>query len=131
MTILDIGILAYHDGALQLPETRGGRHLRAELALSVDPYFYFERLSQDAAVPALIYTWRISSILRQTAPFIEALVDTGPYAGQKVKSRDVSKLAHEEVRRTDAWGDDCGCGEYILRCDLMSVPAKHTSVSVT
>jgi hypothetical protein len=131
VTVLDIGILTYHDGALQLPETKGGDRLRTELGLSVDPYFYFERLSQDAGVPALIYTWRIISILRQTAPFIEVITDSGPYAGQKIRSRDLSKLAHEVIARTDAWGDDGGYGEYVLRCELLPALAKRTSVTAT
>jgi hypothetical protein len=96
------------------------------LVLIVDPYFYFERLSQDARVPALVYTWQIISILRQTAPFIDAVADSGPYAGQKIKARDVSKLAHVEIARTDAWGHDDGYGEYILRCDLLPTLAKRT-----
>jgi hypothetical protein len=131
VTVLDIGILVYRDGPLQVPEAAGGNRLRTELGLSVDPYFYFERLSQDANVPALIYTWQIISILRQTAPFVEAVADSGPYAGHKMKSRDVSKLAYEEIERTDAWRDDDGFGEYILRCDLLPTPAKRTSATAT
>ncbi len=131
VTVLDIGILAYHDGALQLPETKDRDRLRTELDLSVDPFFYFERLSRDARVPALIYSWRISSILRQTAPFIEAIADSGPYAGQTMRSRDVSKLAYEEIAKTNAWEDDGGYGEYILRCHLLPTLAKRTSTTAT
>jgi hypothetical protein len=98
---------------------------------SIDPFFYFERLSHDRSVPPLIYTWEIKSILRQTAPFIEAIADSGPYAGSLLKARDRSKLAFEEIARTDAWGDDGGCGEYILRCNLLPVPAKRTSATAT
>jgi len=131
VTVLDIGILAYHDGPLQLPDTEGRCRLRTTLDLSLDPYFYFERLRHDAGVPPLIYTWRISSILLQTAPFIETIADSGPYAGQRMKSRDASKLAYAEITRTDSWGDDGGFGEYILRCDLLPVPAKRTSATAT
>ncbi|HUE20130.1 MAG TPA: hypothetical protein VMQ86_00520 [Bryobacteraceae bacterium] len=131
VTVLDLGILAYHDGPLQLPETKRGGRLRTALDLTVDRYFYFERLSQDAGVPALIYTWRISSILRQTAPFIETIADSGPYAGERTKSRDASNLAYEEITKTDSWGDDGGYGEYVLRCDLLPAVAKRTSFTAT
>jgi hypothetical protein len=47
VTVLDLGILAYHDGPLQLPETKRGGRLRTALDLTVDRYFYFERLSQS------------------------------------------------------------------------------------
>ncbi len=125
ITVLDIGILAYHDGPLELPDIKCGGRLRTALELSVDPYFYFERLSQDAAIPALIYTWRIRSILRQTAPFVETVSDSGPYAGHRTKSRDASRRGYEEITRTDAWEDDGGYGEYLLRCDLTPAPAKR------
>src|SRR5229473_4595257 len=71
VTVLDIGILVYREGVSQFSEVERGNRFRTELELGVDPYFYFERLSKDEGVPALIYSWRITSILRQTAPFIE------------------------------------------------------------
>jgi hypothetical protein len=131
VTVLDVGILVYRDGALQLPETKVGDRLRTELGLSVDPFHYFERLSQDVSVPALIYTWRITSILRQTAPFVETIAKSGPFAGGTIRSRDVSKLSYEEIAKTNAWKDDDGYGEYILRCDLLPTVAKRTSATAT
>jgi hypothetical protein len=35
--------------------------------LGVDPFFYFERFDAFAAMPTLIYTWRIDEISRQMA----------------------------------------------------------------
>jgi hypothetical protein len=75
----------------------------------------------------LVYSWRINSILRQTAPFIEAGADSGRLGGRKLLVRDASKLGYEEIQRTDAWSDDHGSGEYILVCDLLPIPAKRVS----
>jgi hypothetical protein len=62
---------------------------------------------------------RITSILRQTAPFIETV-----HGGRKVLSRDASRLGYEEMRKTDAWHDDKGRADYVLVCDLLPAPAK-------
>jgi hypothetical protein len=97
----------------------------------VDPYFYFERLSKDQEVPPLVYSRRIKSILRQCAPFIEVVCDSGPHSGRKVLTRDVSKLRYEEISRTDAWQDDNSFGEYIIRCDLLPIAAKRVSATAT
>lgn len=131
ITVLNVGILVYREGASQLPRVEHGGRFRAELELSVDPYFYFEQLSNGPGVPPLIYSWRIISILRQSAPFIETVSDHGPYTGSKVRSRDVSKQGYEQILRTDAWQDDNGYGEYILRCDLLPIAVKRVSATAT
>lgn len=126
LTILNIGILVYCECASQFPETEGSGRVRTELELGVDPYMYFERLSKDEQIPALIYSWQITSILRQTAPLIEVIGSRG-----KTMARDVSKLGYEKITRTDAWRDDDGFAEYILRCDLLHVPARRVSITST
>jgi len=130
-TVLDIGILVFREGASQFPEVEHSNRFRTELELGVDPYFYFERLSKSQGVPALIYSWRVTSILRQTAPFIEMFSDSGPYAGRKTMVRDASKLGYEEISKTDAWQDDSGFCEYILRCDLLPSSAKRVRTRAT
>jgi hypothetical protein len=107
-TVLDIGILVYSQFGPQFPDVQHGNRFRTELWLDVDPYHS----------SPLVYSWRITSILRQTAPFIEVASRSGPFGG-KVLTRDVSKLGYEEIPRTDAWKDDTGLGEYILRCKLL------------
>jgi hypothetical protein len=106
ITVLDIGILVYSQGAPQFPHVELGSRFRTELRLEVDPY--------DA--PCSKYSWRINSILRQIAPLLETA--SRPFGG-KLLTRDVSRLGYEEIPRTDAWKDDNGHGEYILRCQLL------------
>jgi len=130
IAVLDIGILVFSNSQLECPVLGSHNRLRTELQLCVDPCFYFEGLARSQAVPALIYTWRISSILRQRAPFIETVVEYGPHAGRKMRIRDASKLGSEEILKTDAWQDDDGFAEYILRCDLLPMPAKRESATV-
>jgi hypothetical protein len=95
--------------------------------LGVDPYFYFESLSKSDGMLGLVYSWRITSVLRQTAPFIEIATDSN--RSGKMMVRDVSKLGYEEISRTHAWQDDNSFGEYILRCDLLPIPPKRVSAT--
>lgn len=128
---MNVGILVYREEAVQFPDFPVGRRFRTQLEFGVDPYFYFERHSKNERVPPLIYSWRISSILRQTAPFIEVVADSGPYAGRKMVIRDPSKLGYQEIAKTDAWQDDGGTAEYILCCDLLPIAAKRVSATAT
>ncbi len=105
-TILDLGILVYSQFGPQFSNVECGSRFRTELWLAVDPYHS----------SPFVYSWRITSILRQTTPFVETA--SRPFGG-KFLTRDVSKLGYEEISRTDAWKDDNGHGEYILRCELL------------
>jgi|SRR5579872_36506 len=124
-TFLDIGILVYQHGSLPLPALQQGRRVGLRLGLGVDPYFYFECLSQNADVPPLVYSWEVKSILLQTAPFIEVTAD----CGRKMRVRDPARLAYQEIVQTDAWNDDGAYGEYLLRCDLLPIPPKRISAT--
>jgi hypothetical protein len=131
ITILDIGLLVYSESssALRSALPRSPR-IAVQLGLGVDPFFYFERLSKVAGVPPLIYSWKILSILRQTAPLIE-VDEVGPSTGRKVLVRDPQRLGYEAVRKTDAWKDDDGHGDYVLRCNLLPIPPKRVSATAT
>ncbi len=107
-TILDIGILVYNQFGPQFPDVEVGSRLRTEVSLDVDFYH---------SAP-LVYSWRVTSILMQTAPFIEIASRSGPFGG-KVWTRDLSKSNYVEILKTDAWKDDHGRGDYILRCELL------------
>ena len=76
-----------------------GAGFQTELNLGVDPYGF------SGHVPALVYSWRTTSILRQTA-------------------RDPSRFGYEEIPKTDAWHDDKGRADYILVCELLPALAK-------
>jgi hypothetical protein len=123
LTVLDIGVHVYQHASFRqliLPHPRVALPLR----LGVDPFHYFECLSQINDVPPLIYSWKIRSILRQTAPFIDTVVE-----GRNVQIRDPQRLGYEEIAKTDAWNDDGGYAEYLLRCELLPIPPKRTSAT--
>lgn len=118
--IIDFGILAYQES----PPPKGlskGDWINATVDLGVDPFFYFERLSQEGKMPPLIYTWHIQKIQIETAQFIE----TKDAIGTRYLARDESKSAYRLIERTDAWSDDDGNAEYVLNCTLLSQPPKR------
>jgi hypothetical protein len=97
-----------------------------QLRLGVDAFHCFECRSKTGDVLSLVYSWKILSILRQTAPFIETVIE-----GRKLRVRDAQRLGYEEIEKTDAWNDDGGYAEYLLRCDLLPIPTKNDSVTAT
>jgi hypothetical protein len=119
VTILDIGVLVYRHASRQ-PRLSEESRFEIQLRLGVDPFSYFEALSGNGDVLPLVYSWKILSILRQTAPFIEA---------GKARYRDPQRLGYQEILKTDAWKDDGGHAEYLLRCDLLPIPPKRTSAT--
>lgn len=83
-------------------------YVAGEVVLSVDPYFYKERLSRQINAPALAYNWKIRKIEIQTAPFV---------ATGKGKARDPSQLGWREINETKANDNDGGFAEYVLHCE--------------
>jgi hypothetical protein len=124
VTVLDIGVLVYqHAPSQQLPFPKESR-IALKLRLGVDPFNYFEVLSKNDDILPLVYSWKILSIFRQTAPFIDTVAD-----GQKIRMRDPQRFGYAEIPRTDAWNDDGGYAEYVLRCELLQVPPKRDSAT--
>jgi hypothetical protein len=70
--VLDFGLLAYSDNADVRGAFTKGEFIEGEIGLGVDPFFYFEDLSNIEGVPALIYEWRIDSIEQDITPFVLA-----------------------------------------------------------
>ena len=108
ITVLDIGILVYREGPPLFPQVEIGTRFQTQVGLGVDPYFYFEFLNQIPGVPPLIYSWRMTSIGQQTAPFIKTIRDSGLLAGRTVWVRDRSQWNYQDVTRTDAQQDSHG-----------------------
>lgn len=127
LSVLDIGIFAYCESPDSLENHRLDQHLATTLNLGVEPFSYFETFAKNPSVPPLIYSWRILSILRQTAPWLEKKKDSGG----SIRVRDQTKLQYVEINKTDAWSDDDGHGEYVLRCELLPVAPKRTSATAT
>jgi len=124
--VLDFGICAFQES--KPPKgINVGSFVTAEIYLGIDPFFYFERLYTLPKIPALIYSWKISSIGQQTAPFIEIREPSG----QKVLIRDEKKLGYKIIGKTDAWKDDDGRAEYVFTCTRLDVPPKFESATAT
>jgi hypothetical protein len=105
--VMDLSVLAYKEWPAPAI-VRSGAWLTCELCLVVDHFSYFERLSDQADAPALIYDWQIEKIEMQTGPWIEV--------SPRYWERDQNRLGWREIDRTDAWHDDEGYGEYLLHC---------------
>jgi hypothetical protein len=95
---------------------RAGSIVAARCYVGVDPFFYFERLSKLSGSPALIYDWRVDKIELCETPWVEVR----PRSFQ----RDADGESWREVEQTNAWTDDDGCAEYVLRCTLLSESAR-------
>ena len=119
--VLDFGVRTYQES--KPPEgITIGSFVAAEIYLGIDSFSYFERLYKLQGMPPLIYTWKISSIAQQTAPFIESRDSSG----RKVLMRDERKLAYKIITKTDAWNDDDGMAEYIFTYTPADAPATQT-----
>lgn len=120
--VLDFGVRAFRES--KPPNGISvGSFVTAEIHLGIDPFFYFEYLYDLQGMPPLIFTWIINSIDQQTAPFIESR----EAPGRKLLIRDQKKLGYKTIPKTDAWKDDGGHAEYILTCELLQTPPKHTT----
>jgi hypothetical protein len=117
--VLDFGLLAYSD-TTPPDGVEVGQVLAGRATLGVDPFTYFEQLANDPRYPAMVYTWTIRSIGRETAPFVRH---------GNVWVRDESLRSRVDVPATNAWTDDDGHGDYVLRCELLPVPPQRTSAS--
>ena len=89
-----------------------------EIGLGIDPFFYFERLSQSPGAPPLIFEWSIAAIDMQTAPFIEMRPG--------LRERDRSLRGWKRIAQTEAWRDDDGNAEYLLHCMLKSRVPRYS-----
>lgn len=119
LVMLDFGLLAYTDS--RPPFAARGEWLAGRLSLEVDCYSYFEIHAKRPSVPPAVYAWTISGIWRQTAPFIPDAAK-----GPRWLKRDPDRLGWGWLARTDAWSDDDGHAEYLLRCRLEpDVPVRH------
>jgi hypothetical protein len=129
--VLDFGLQAFRLLAAPAPPhvQVGAVVAAADIALSVDPFFYAKGLRDTPGIPPLVYTWRIHQILLQTAPFVPA-PNRAPGV-TPVLIRDQAQIGWREIEQTRAWDDDNGHGWYLLQCALLATPPKHASVSVT
>jgi hypothetical protein len=124
--VLDFGLQVYRHGEIKTmpPRLPPGSVVAAdEVYLGIDPFFYFEDLFREPGIPPLIYTWRIEQILMQTAPFIPG-PERAPN-GTPIMVRDSSRIGWREVPGTNAWADDGGNAEYLLRCTRLPDAPKY------
>jgi hypothetical protein len=137
--VLSFGLLSYSIHMIDVPgrRLRAGDWVAGGINLSVDPFFYFEELAKRRRLPPLIYAWRVHEVLQRTAPLV--LANPGDIPGDPVAEqamaegtlhiRDPSQHGWETIAKTDAWQDDDGNANYLLRCRREAEPAA-TSRSV-
>lgn len=113
LVMLDFGLLAYSD--LRKSAVATGSWRSGTVLLEVDHYAYFEIHSKRTGIPPAMYDWTVTGIWRQTAPYI---LDRR----MKMYVRDAAHLGYASLDRTDAWHDDGGHAEYLLRCRLEDDP---------
>lgn len=112
--VLDMGFLAYKE--MEPPRfAKKGSWVEGEFCLGIDPFMYFEYLKNRPEMPSLTYRFRIDQIFLQTTPWIEI-------PEQKMIVRDEQHESFVEVAETNAWGDDNGHADYILKCVWMEHP---------
>ncbi len=124
--VIDFGVLAYSEAAeyLQLG-VKAGDFVNGQIALGVDPFFYFEQLSKTESVPALIYEWRIEGIEQETTPLVR-----GNVCGREGYVRDESKTSFARVQSTADFISNPNdiAPSYVLHCTkLETAPMKQFS----
>lgn len=124
--IIDFGICAFQESTPP-KNLNVGDFVAAEIYLGIDPFFYFGRLNRLPGIPPLVYSWKVNSIKRQTAPFVE----TQDPSGRKVPVRDQVKAGYKARQVADAWKDDDGHAEYVLNCAWLEVAPKFDGVTAT
>jgi hypothetical protein len=112
LLMLDFGLLAYREVRERPALGTGWR--AGTVSLGVDPFFYFEGHAKRPDVPPAIYSWDITGLWRQSAPFFATNI---PGAGQ-VMVRDEERLGWMWLGKTDAWADDDGNADYLVRARL-------------
>jgi hypothetical protein len=122
--VIDFGLRAYSNST---SDTQAGHKfgdfVEGDIALGVDPFFYFDELSNIAAVPPLIYKWSIDKIEQDTTPLV--LADA---RGRPVYVRDESRRSYERVGATDenTIGPPQTGASYVLHCTkLDDQPRKN------
>ena len=125
--VIDFGLLAYSEASADLEfGFKKGDFVTGGLALGVDPFFYFGRLSKIENVPALIYDWRIDSVEQETTPLIVVDYDNGT----RGYVRDESKASFGQVKSTADFipNPNDSCPSYVLHCTkLETAPMKQFS----
>jgi hypothetical protein len=105
--VIDFSVRAFQQ-ASPPAGARAGDVLGGAIRLSVDPHFYFAKLSKEPGAPALIYDWRVEKIEMQTAP-LKRLT-------KRMLAREETQLGWAEIEAAEAWKDDGGHAEYLLHC---------------
>jgi hypothetical protein len=119
LVLLDFGLLAYQQ--TQTPPAAPGTWRSGWVILQVDHYSYFEIYAKRPGVPPAVYTWMITGIWRQVAPYIPD--PRSPI--MKLMMRDPERLGYKALDRTDAWSDDDGRADYLIRCRIESDPPAY------
>jgi hypothetical protein len=114
--IINVGILAFQQTQALAPFAEGSWY-EGVICLGVDPFFYFESLAKCDWMPALIYTWAIREIIRDTTPRILVDHPSVPGINKQAWVRDASRRSSVAVPATDAWNHEDA--DYVLVCERL------------
>jgi hypothetical protein len=140
VTVLDCGILVYHDWHseewIEPPGVRTGEMVTGELRFFVDDYLYKEFLHRRKGMPPLMYTWSIDAITMRWEPYIEQVTESGDTVGVGDDSRASRRAIHTtrdavpaemQYERAGRILKPSHCLTYFLECTLLPLAPKHTA----
>ena len=115
LTILDVGVRCYHEGAVSAPLSVG-EFAAGELYLGVDPFFWKDSLSRRPGMPSLTYRWQVTGISVETTPWILS----HDSRGREIWRHD-DRVAPSflPVVRTGEGPDDQKSWHFVLSCELI------------
>jgi hypothetical protein len=117
---LDFGLAAYEHGEPP-PGASPGAAVRGVVELGVDPWFYLEELAGEDTFPALIHTWDVIGITRETARLVDR--------GDGVLVADPASRRSRRVAATDAAADAGEPVRYLLHCRRLDTPPRRRSAT--
>lgn len=112
--VIDFGWLAYQNAPAPRIASTGG-WLTAEISIGVDPFFYAAELRGRHNIPELCYEFRVREILLDTTPWIT--IEKPGFCA--ISTRDETRRSYAPVVETNAWEDDDGRAQYLLRCEAI------------
>jgi hypothetical protein len=105
--VIDFGVPAFQDFSPPTWAKVGGQ-VQGVAYIGIDPFFYSERLKNEAGMPDLFRNWLIRRIWLETTPWVES---------PTLISRAEVPPTFAEVSKTDAWHDDQERAHYVLECE--------------
>jgi hypothetical protein len=94
-----------------------GNWVSGRVSIGIDPFFYFESLAQRSGSPPLVFDWMVEGIEIETSPLVEI--------APRTFARDSAQMGRTAIDRTNAWSDDDGNADYLLKCRRLDHPPRR------